>query len=934
MDHKANDFGVLFKELTTNAPLSWQDRLFRDHFVKNDLPSAIDIPTGLGKTMVMAIWLIARQFNPALPRRLIYVVDRRTVVDQATDLATKLVKTCHDGGNSKCDPPVISTLRGQLADNREWSRDPSRPAIIIGTVDLIGSALLFSGYRSSFKRRPLEAGLLAQDSLLVLDEAHLSKPFEKLLGAIETFNSRSGGGDATSSPMRVIRMSATSGEAADANRAFSLTIDADGNLEGEDANETIRGRFEASKRLTFHVLGENEKLVERMARCAVELATNPGLKGKRIVVFVRKPDDAKAIGKLIREHTVETVDETGSKPKKSKHSPYAGAVEVLTGTMRGLERDQLVEKPVFKSRWFHGELSPDSTENQAPVFLVSTSAGEVGFDLNADHLVGDEAPLDSWIQRLGRVNRRGAGDATVVLIRRHEAASKTDFDKACGATSTLLTNGMDVSPKALGRLKKTLTMEVIEEASTPRPSTVELTDILLDSWSMTSIVKPMPGRPEVGPWLRGIDEEMPQTTIAWRAELDLYKADPDPTKALQKIFAKHSIRPHESITINTGQALEFLKQACKLKDRPEDLPKIRVVIRLPRGDIMLATIEELIESPGVLFSEPTLILPASFGGLDSAGMLDAESIPKRSKDGAPPTKSLDVADHPDYKRRADDSPRLRLLIRRTDDETWIPESLPHGHSISGRLKLDSEYPKSSVLFDDLRKNKYRVRLVQPITSDDDGDAIRSIVFLFPPSNKNKPEDQSLDDHVGAVEFEAERIADALELAASDPIRIALLFAARWHDEGKKAPIWQRFVYGSDANGQFKGKSSKTRDPKSLLGYRHEFGSLLRIHHADRHGTHVDDLPSDADARELALHLIATHHGMGRPHFPSAIYHDFSDVERDSIQLETIRRFARLQRKYGWWRLAWLENLLRCADAIASADDEAEDDPTDAEGAEG
>ena len=74
-----------------------------------------------------------------------------------------------------------SILRGQLADNREWSRDPSRPAIIIGTVDLIGSALLFSGYRSSYKRRPLEAGLLGQDSLLVLDEAHLSKPFEKLV---------------------------------------------------------------------------------------------------------------------------------------------------------------------------------------------------------------------------------------------------------------------------------------------------------------------------------------------------------------------------------------------------------------------------------------------------------------------------------------------------------------------------------------------------------------------------------------------------------------------------------------------------------------------------------------------------------------------------------------------------------------------------------
>jgi CRISPR-associated endonuclease/helicase Cas3 len=94
-------------------------------------------------------------------------------------------KWMHD--NFKGEPPTISTLRGQLADNREWSRDPSRPAIIIGTVHLIGSALLFSGYRSGYKTRPLHAGLLGQDSLLVLDEAHLSKPFKKLVTSFVQF---------------------------------------------------------------------------------------------------------------------------------------------------------------------------------------------------------------------------------------------------------------------------------------------------------------------------------------------------------------------------------------------------------------------------------------------------------------------------------------------------------------------------------------------------------------------------------------------------------------------------------------------------------------------------------------------------------------------------------------------------------------------------
>jgi hypothetical protein len=50
----------------------------------------------------------------------------------------------------------------------------------------------------------------------------------------------------------------------------------------------------------------------------------------------------------------------------------------------------------------------------------------------------------------------------------------------------------------------------------------------------------------------------------------------------------------------------------------------------------------------------------------------------------------------------------------------------------------------------------------------------------------------------------------------------------------------------------------------------------------------------------------------------------------SVYTEVVRRFARLQHQYGWWHLAWLENLLRCADALASADPETDDDAQDLE----
>jgi CRISPR-associated endonuclease/helicase Cas3 len=900
-----------FKSRTGHEPLSWQTRLFYEHFVKGNglLPSVIDLPTGLGKTMVMAIWLIAREVNDALPRRLIYVVDRRTVVDQATDVAIMLQKSVGK------DQVAVSTLRGQLADNREWSRDPSRPAIIIGTVDLIGSALLFSGYRSGYKTRPLHAGLLGQDSLLVLDEAHLSKPFEKLVTSITQFQHKQG------SPMQVIRMSATSGDSkadkvfrldTDPNsRTYDLKSDPDPNT-GKERNQIIT-RFNAEKRLTVTT---TDTVIDSIATASGKIAqSHPGT---RVVIFVKTPKEVGDIRKAL-----------------VKNDKYREAkIAMLTGTMRGLERDELVTAPdtddQHERRVMQRFLNPDNDPSQGDCFLISTSAGEVGFDLNADHMVCDLTTLDSLIQRLGRVNRRGGEhrSAQIVMLADVPTAKLKDgkpqplppFDAALKLTYDLLSteaNGgeIDVSPKALAEFKSKLSPDQLKAASTPVPTMVDLTDILLDSWSMTSITERMPGRPEVAPWLRGIADELPQTTIAWRAELDLFKDDPNPQKPLKAIFAKHRIRTHESLTTNSYRVVAFLKEIKK--KRPE-LLDTRVVLKFSR-DLFVMTIGKLIDDDGILNADPTLILPATFGGLDK-GMLSHEAIPPAPKPDDPPPKSLDVADEPGYEPRENALARLRILIERTDDR-WKAVSLPGGVAIPADLNLEPSYATSTLLFKAFAKTDLRVRLVQPVAFDEEGDPVRSLVMLSPLADKAKKEDQLLTEHVGAVETEAQRIAD--ELGLKDPIRAALRFGARWHDEGKKAAIWQNYVYGTDPDNP-KGKSATTRDPKSLRGYRHEFGSLLRIHHPEQHTTDCT-LPTDHETRELALHLIATHHGFGRPHFDNPMDRDFKTTQCDTIHTESIRRFARLQRKYGWWLIAWLENLLRCADALASAEQDAEDD---------
>ena len=111
----ATDFQVLTKDGTVDGyqPLRWQVRLF-EKFCGNNIPQVCDLPTGMGKTSVIHLWLLARKRQPKLPTRLVYVVDRRTVVDQATKVAEQIKFNLPGLGLSK-DYLSVSTLRGQFA---------------------------------------------------------------------------------------------------------------------------------------------------------------------------------------------------------------------------------------------------------------------------------------------------------------------------------------------------------------------------------------------------------------------------------------------------------------------------------------------------------------------------------------------------------------------------------------------------------------------------------------------------------------------------------------------------------------------------------------------------------------------------------------------------------------------------------------------------
>lgn len=120
-------FRDAFNALTGELPFPWQESLYMEWFSKGKFPSSCNLPTGLGKTSVVAIWLIALANRPEkTPRRLVYVVNRRTVVDQTTEEVLKYrqrIAILKENNLLKRNlgALAISTLRGQFADNREWS---------------------------------------------------------------------------------------------------------------------------------------------------------------------------------------------------------------------------------------------------------------------------------------------------------------------------------------------------------------------------------------------------------------------------------------------------------------------------------------------------------------------------------------------------------------------------------------------------------------------------------------------------------------------------------------------------------------------------------------------------------------------------------------------------------------------------------------------
>ena len=691
-------------------------------------------------------------------------------------------------------------------------------------------------------------------------------------------------------------------------------------------------RLEARKSLTMENLETGSSLVNALAeRAWCLMQTESAAAGKALGVAVYC--DRRANAEKVADSLSKRSGEAESRPN----------VILFVGGRRVHEREEVAEELQV-----HGLIGDDAAARNVPVFLVATSAGEVGVDLDADHMVCDLVAWERMVQRLGRVNRRGTGAARVLVIDQDPPDGKMADEDAVArheAVRHLLdalprdeAGGRQAGPAALVSLAADSALrEKIAVATTRMPLYPALTRPLVDAWAMTSL-EDHAGRPEVAPWLRGwVEDDEPQTAVVWRQYLPLRfpahggKAQAQAEREVRPFFAAAPPQTMELLETETRRVAEWLK---KRAHKHLAVLKKAAEPSAVAGDHGADDGEETVERKHPL-APLTRDGPIAF-------LLDGANRPDRQE----PNLSLTAIDKRSTKELQASLAGKRLVVdarlggleegllkndagsdkraatiednwgKRDEDPEERPwnfkvEAVPEGERdrrLGGRDALESGVVHATDGWQDVLSTPYGVSpegepvsclIVQKRRGEGESEDARAVARKA----------QRLDEHQQWAGEEAQRIADTLGLDAAD--KAMLVAAARHHDDGKSAARWQRAFDAKREGGPY-AKTTGSPNQHLLNGFRHELKSALD---AERNG--LDGLDRADQRFELALHLIAAHHGHARPSIGVGGYDDLPPSEAEGSAHAIALRFARLQRQWGPWGLAWWEGLLRAADQTAS-----------------
>jgi CRISPR-associated endonuclease/helicase Cas3 len=943
-------FADFYRELHGRAPYRWQQRAAGE-LARGEIWPALFAPTGAGKTTLIECFLFAlactaEQSKRALPLRLFWVIDRRSVADQVFRHAENVVSKIEDSGHG-----VLASIRerlGRLAGEHSGSErgssdlvqvrlwrggltgeaagdacaplSPCTPAVICSTVDQIGSRMLFRGYGVARGSRSIEATLSATDSLIALDEAHLSVPFRQTAAAIGRAQRLVGKQPVL--PLHVLPISATPDESIE--DPFELT-------EEELAEPALARRFHATKPV------ELRTSKDQVRRCVAEARRLASEGAMVVAVVVNTVATARSIYTAL--------------------CSYGDAV-LLIGPVRPLDRQGLLDGiPTREER----------AQLRRPLFVVGTQTIEVGVDLDFDALVTACAPLPSLAQRFGRLDRKGdlegAGRGVIVEPPRdcpvYGEATATTWEWLRGTS----TDGeIDLGSAAIERLRK--------EASPPDPPAQPQAPIL-GPWHVELLTQtshdPEPD-PDVAVFLHGkLDNADVQ--ICWRAELD--NAGPDRVERMRT----RPPHPGELLSLSPGAVrrwLKWQKHADDLSDvesggeppptTSDDGTRERRALRVrPPGAGGVIDVQEI--RAAELRPGDIIAVPASYGGCDEFGWApESRQAVQDLSNLAFGRPRILIPSSPDVAKRLGVSEELHRAAQATlnridggelNEQEAYDELLPDialwledGGGFAGESPLAGA---AAELGSQLRKvsdaKAARRRRALPIAAQV-GDAERSgDLLIVPPTSaatRSSGRPVLYETHVEQVAERARTFARQLGL--SDELVATIDLAARNHDAGKLDPRFQAWLNDGAPLGGNRPLAKSGRDPRERRsreaqrvaewpqGKRHESLSATLV-------AAVEKWPPSI-CRDLLIHLVLAHHGDGRPFRTIADDPDPIEVEAQIATdpsdgncvkkvvmsdseipwPEHAERFIALNERFGPWGLAALETILVLADRSVSAEE--------------
>lgn len=371
------DFTSFFLFATGNLPYGYQKDL------ANGWWDVLVAPTGLGKTAAVIVgWLWRRRVDADnTPRRLVYCLPMRTLVEQAEKNARQWFERLAQAGLDQDLPSPddvhvlmggIEALRGQP----RWYEAPERPAILIGTQDMLISRALMRGYVSGRARWPIEFALLHNDALWVFDEVQLMGAGLATSAQLAAFRELL----KTAVPTKNLWVSAT------LDPAWLRTVD----FAAPDPSKVLRVPDDVPEDAA---LPRVRKIIEAHKPLAKAPVAISGAKKTDIDAYIGKLTEFVRNVRVAGHRTlviVNTVDRAQRLYAALKKSDTAGVV-LIHSRFRPAERTKHMRQMLEAS---------DS-------IVVATQAIEAGVDISSAVMITELAPWASLVQRFGRVNRYG-----------------------------------------------------------------------------------------------------------------------------------------------------------------------------------------------------------------------------------------------------------------------------------------------------------------------------------------------------------------------------------------------------------------------------------------------------------------------------------------------------------------------------------------------